>query len=105
MLPDWVEYTKAAVEVIGTLGGVALAYTRLVYRLGQQDGMLKRIAQGNEWNNEVTELMAKKTGTIPSDPPGPSDSNPPPPRPKVATLNDPFEAVMDEAAEKARTEG
>ncbi len=68
MIPDWVEYTKDAVEVVATLGGMLLGYTRIVYHLGEQNAYMRKIGRGVDYGNVLTEAVAKKSDSVP---PGP----------------------------------
>lgn len=117
MIPDWVEYAKDGAQVASILGGIGLAYVRLVAKLSVQNAVLaeqnkvlaaqneelRKQSKGLEWNNEVTELVAKQQATIPA----PAGSDPPPAlpvRPKVASLDeDAFAEVMREARERENT--
>jgi hypothetical protein len=96
MAPSWItwDHAKDVVQGIGYV--VALWYThrRTTMRLDHQDDELRRQSRGLEWNNEVTEMLGRGEVTVP--PPAPR-SSPMPPRPKVATLTDPFETYVEEA--------
>jgi hypothetical protein len=111
MIPDWIEYSFKATELVSTIGGLGLAYTKLVLKLGKRIGALeaelsakaealkaelaaktardeehaRKMLVGLDYNNQVTESAAKKGGSDP------------PPRPRLVTQpDDPFSVVMEE---------
>lgn len=94
MIPDWItwDHAKDVVQGIGYIAVVWYTHRRTTNQLNRQDVELKKQSQGLEWNNEVTETLAKTGPSLP--PPVPS---PLPPRPKVASLTDPFESYVEEA--------
>lgn len=80
---EWAEVlgTVAAVSLTTIGAGVVVvlrAFGRIMYRMGQQDLQL-------EWQSRAIEGTAKKAGSDP------------PPRPKLATLPDPFEGLVEKA--------
>jgi hypothetical protein len=104
MIPDWVtwDHAKDVVQGIGYIAVVWYTHRRTTTRLDKQDAELKKQSQGLEWNNEATELThADLVATIASGkvslPPPSKTPSPLPPRPKVATLTDPFETYVEQA--------
>lgn len=90
MIPDWITWEHGKDLVL--LGLFIWTHRSNSNRFSNQDKVLKKQSLGQEWNNEVTELLveaAKVKEKVPS--------TPIPPRPKVDTLTDPFESLVAQA--------
>lgn len=93
MIPDWV---IEGAKILGPMGAAYLGTLRFAYKIGRRVGRLERETEAQtaelraqsqqlEWQSRATEIQLKKNGSDP------------PPRPKLATLPDPFEGIVEQA--------